>query len=86
MVHYARFLRETGSGLGGLVAAWGANESTVGLSWDLSIAALAFAVWAVAETRVRRNWSALWAIPVAFGVGLGCGLPLYLLLRTRPVT
>ena len=86
MVHYARFMRAEGVGIGGLIAAWSANESTIGLSWDLAIAATAFTVWALAETRVRRNWSALVAIPVAFGIGLACGLPLYLFLRTRPVT
>lgn len=78
-------MAETGSGSRGLIAAWGANESTVGLSWDMAIATTAFFVWSVAETRVRGNWSALVAIPVTVGIGLSCGLPLYLFLRTRPV-
>lgn len=85
MIHYARFMRETGTGLSGLIGAWGANASTIGLSWDLAIAATAFTVWVVAETRARRNWTALVAIPATFGVGLSFGLPLYLFLRTRPV-
>ena len=41
--------------------------------------------WIVAEVAVRRNWSALWAIPATALFGPGCGLPLYLFLRTRPV-
>lgn len=85
MVHYARFLSSTEGGIGALLAAWGANESTRGLAWDLQIATVAFFVWAVAETRVRGNWGALVALPVTIGVGLSCGLPLYLFLRTRPV-
>ena len=53
--------------------------------WDLLVAALALMVWTLAETWVRRNWLALVVLPVTFGVGLGCGLPLYLFLRTRRV-
>lgn len=85
MVWFARHMRETGTGLGGVIDAWSANASTIGLRWDVTIAAVALVVWALAETRVRRNWSALWAIPATFGIGLSCGLPLYLFLRTRPV-
>lgn len=54
--------------------------------WGGLIALVALSVWAIAETSVRRNWSALVALPAAFFIGLGCGLPLYLFLRTRPVT
>ena len=85
MVWFLTYMRETGTGLSGLIAAWYVNTSTTGLTWDLTIAATALTVWIIAETRVRRNWSALVAIPATFCIGLGCGLPLYLLLRTRPV-
>jgi hypothetical protein len=85
MVHYARFLREEGTGIGGLIEAWGANASTRGLAWDLAIAGTAFVVWVVAETRARRNWTGLLAIPATFAVGLSFALPLYLFLRTRRV-
>ena len=85
MLWYAAFLRDHGGGIAGLIAAWGANAATTGLAWDAGIASVALAVWAVAETAARRNWSALAAIPVTALVGLGCGLPLYLFLRTRPV-
>ena len=40
---------------------------------------------AVVYGAVRRNWSALVAIPATFLIGVSCGLPLYLFLRTRPV-
>lgn len=53
--------------------------------WGGLIAAIALTVWIVAETTARRNWSALWAIPATIFIGLSCGLPLYLFLRTRPV-
>lgn len=55
------------------------------LHWEQVVAALALTVWSFAEVLVRRNWSALWAIPATWIIGLGCGLPLYLYLRTRPV-
>lgn len=68
-----------------LVAGWTANPAALGLSYDLVISALALTLWILAETRVRRNWSALWAIPATFFIGVACGLPLYLFLRTRKV-
>lgn len=79
------WFRDNGFSVSGLIEAWGANAATSGLAWDLTIAAIALTVWIVAETRVRRNWSALWAIPATFAIGVSCGLPLYLFLRTRPV-
>jgi len=85
MAWFLAHMRETGTGIAGLIDAWSANASTIGLSWDLTIAALALTLWVLAETRVRRNWIALLAIPATFGIGLSCGLPLYLFLRTRPV-
>jgi len=77
-------MRETGTGLPGLTRAWYVNASTTGLTWDLTIAAIALTVWVIAESAARRNWLALVAIPATFGIGVSCGLPLYLLLRTRP--
>ena len=69
-----------------IVDAWHANAATSGLVWDLTIAAIALTVFIVSEVSVRRNWIALIAIPATFGVGVSFGLPLYLFLRSRPVT
>lgn len=85
MVWFARHMADSGGGLRGLIAAWNVNAATTGLTWDLTIAAIVLTVWIIAETRVRRNWSALIAIPATFGIGVACGLPLYLFLRTRAV-
>lgn len=86
MSHFIAWFRANGLDLGGMVQAWHANAATTGLVWDLTIAAIALTVWIVAETAVRRNWLALVAIPATFCIGLACGLPLYLFLRTRPIT
>ncbi len=86
MSYVVAHLRAEGTGLGGLVEAWYATAAAAGLAWDLTIAAIALTVWVLAETWVRKNWLALIAIPATFGIGLGCGLPLYLFLRTRPAT
>lgn len=86
MSWFITHMRETGTGLSGLIDAWYANASTTGLTWDLTISAIALTIWAVAETWVRKNWSALLAIPATFFIGVSCGLPLYLFLRTRNVT
>ena len=53
--------------------------------WDATIAGVALTIWILSEVRVRRNWEALAAIPATILIGVGCGLPLYLFLRTRPL-
>lgn len=85
MYWFLRYMNETGTGLSGLIDAWYVNASTTGLTWDLTIAAIALTVWIVAEVAVRKNWLALVAIPATFCIGVSCGLPLYLFLRTRAV-
>ena len=85
MIWFLRHMRETGTGLSGLIDAWYVNAATTGLTWDLTIAAFTLCLWIIAETWVRKNWLALLAIPATFCIGLSCGLPLYLFLRTAPV-
>jgi hypothetical protein len=84
MYWFVKYMRETGTGLGGLIDAWYVNASTTGLTWDLTIAAIALTVWVLAETISRRAWLGLIAIPATFCIGVSCGLPLYLFLRSRP--
>jgi len=85
MWYFLVYLTSQGGSLPGLFALWTANDAVTGLALDLMIAAGALIVWCVAETRVRRNWIALVAIPATLFVGVSFGLPLYLFLRTRPV-
>jgi hypothetical protein len=85
MYYFVTFMANEGTGLGGLIDAWYVNASTHGLVWDLTIAAITLTVWIIAEVAVRRNWIALIAIPATFCIGVSCGLPLYLFLRTRPI-
>ncbi|MEO9824722.1 MAG: DUF2834 domain-containing protein [Paracoccaceae bacterium] len=86
MYYFLSYMSETGTGLAGLIDAWYVNASTHGLVWDLTIAAIALTVWIIAETWVRKNWLALVAIPATFCIGVSCGLPLYLFLRTRNIS
>ena len=86
MWHFVSYMRAEGTGLSGLIDAWYVNASTTGLTWDLTIAAITLTLWILAETSVRRNWEALLAIPATFCIGVSCGLPLFLFLRTRPMT
>ena len=79
-------MAQTGTGLSGLIDAWYVNASTTGLTWDLTISALALTLWILTESLPRRHWLALLAIPAPFGIGVSCGLPLYLFLRSRPGT
>jgi hypothetical protein len=85
MYWFVSYMMETGTGLPGLIDAWYVNASTTGLTWDLTIAAITLTVWIIAEVAVRRTWLGLVAIPATFCIGVSCGLPLYLFLRTRPV-
>jgi len=81
MYWFLTYMRESGGGLSGLIDAWYVNASTTGLTWDLTIAAVALTVWVLTETVTRRRWRGLLAIPATFCIGLSCGLPLYLFLR-----
>ena len=85
MFYFVTYMNETGTGLSGLIDAWYVNASTTGLTWDLTIAAIALTIWVIAETWVRKNWLALLGIPATWCIGVSCGLPLYLFLRTRGV-
>ena len=85
MYYFILWFNENGYGLSAMVDAWHVNNATSGLVWDLTIAAVALTVFIVAEVAVRRNWLALIAIPATFGIGVSCGLPLYLFLRSAPV-
>ncbi len=73
---------ENGYDLMAMVAAWHVNAATSGLVWDLTIAAVTLTVWIVAEAVQHRRWLGLLAIPATFGIGVSCGLPLYLFLRS----
>lgn len=88
-VHPAIFLgqwiMENGVDIPTLIDAWRANAASSALFWDLLIASITLTVFVLAEVAVRRNWVGLLAIPATFLIGLSCGLPLYLFLRTRPV-
>lgn len=85
MYHFIRWFQANGVDPAGMIAAWHANAASSGLVWDLTISAIVLSVFAIAEVAVRRNWIALVAIPATFCIGVSCGLPLYLFLRTRPV-
>ena len=84
MLWFVSYMSATGTGLSGLIAAWYVNASTTGLTWDLTISALTLTFWVLAECLPRRDWLGLLAIAAAFGIGVSCGLPLYLFLRSRP--
>lgn len=83
MWYFVQWFGENGFDLMGMVDAWHVNAASSGLVWDLTIAAIALTVWIGVETSKTRNWTALLAVPATFCIGVSCGLPLYLFLRTR---
>ncbi len=82
MSWFLAWFGENGYDLMAMVAAWHVNAATSGLVWDLTIAAVTLTVWIVAEVVRHRRWLGLVAIPATFGIGVSCGLPLYLFLRS----
>lgn len=85
MYYFVTWFTENGWSIMAMVDAWHVNAATSGLVWDLTIAAVTLTIWILAETWVRKNWIALVAIPATFCIGVSCGLPLYLFLRTSAV-
>ncbi|MFN7002518.1 MAG: DUF2834 domain-containing protein [Roseinatronobacter sp.] len=67
-----------------MVDAWHANAATTGLVWDLTIAAVALTLFVLVETWQTRRLIGLLAIPATFCIGVSCGVPLYLFLRSAP--
>ncbi len=85
MRYFLAWFGDNGFDLNGMVVAWHANDASSGLVWDLTIAAVALTVWILAEVwsgRVKRI--ALLSVAATFGIGVSCGLPLYLFFRTGP--
>lgn len=83
MSYFLQWFNENEYDLMAMVDAWHANPATSGLVWDLTVAAVTLTVWVLVEAISRRNWLGLIAIPATFGIGVSCGLPLYLYLRGR---
>lgn len=85
MYHFVTFFSQNNWSLAALIDSWYVNPGSTGLVWDLIIAAIALTVWILAEVWTRKNWIGLLAIPAIYCIGVSCGLPLYLFLRTAPV-
>lgn len=80
------FFADEGFDLSGYFSLWTASTPSTQLLLDLTIASLAFFVWAAVEgprAKIKRWWV---CIPATFLVGLCFGLPLFLLMRERALT
>ena len=82
MYYFISWFNENGFNIKAMVDAWHVNAATSGLVWDLTIAAIALTLFILADAILFRNWKGLWAVPATFCIGLSCGLPLYLFLRS----
>lgn len=81
MYWFLSHMAATGWSFAALIDAWYVNDSTTGLTWDLTIAAIALTLWVLVEAVRHRHWPSLIAIPATFCIGVSCGLPLYVFLR-----
>ena len=85
VLYFVTWFQQNGWSLMAMVDAWHVNAATSGLVWDLTIAAIALTVVVLAECRACTNGIlALLVIPATFCIGVSCGLPLYLFLRSKP--
>ena len=82
MSYFLQWFNENGYNLMAMVDAWHVNAASSGLVWDLTIAAATLTVWVLVEAIQQRRWLGLLAIPATFCIGVSCGLPLYLFLRS----
>lgn len=83
MYYFISWFQEFGWSLGAMVEAWNVNDATTGLVYDLTIAAVALTIWVIWESVQTKRWFNLIAVPVTYGIGVSCALPLYLYLRMR---
>ena len=83
MYYFVSWFEEFGYSLGAMVEAWNVNDATTGLVYDLTVAAVTLLIWIIVETVRNKAWLNLIAIPATFCIGVSCGLPLYLYLRSR---
>ena len=84
MFYFVSWFEVNGYDLGAMVDAWNVNDATTGLVWDLTVSYAALVVWVLYETVQSGRWVNLIAIPAGICIGVSCGLPLYLWLRSRP--
>ena len=83
--HYIAWQIGTGGSVGELLAARFASGAVAGLAWDMMIAAVVLSVFVIHKSVVKHDYLPLICLPVILLIGLGCALPLYLFLRSRPV-
>lgn len=84
MYYFVTWFQENGWSIMAMVDAWHVNAATSGLVWDLTIAAIALTIVVIAEAITRKRYIGLVVIPATFCIGVSCGLPLYLFLRSKP--
>ncbi len=85
LAQYLPWMQANGADFNDLIAAWQVNGASTGLFYDMLIAAIALNVWILAETYVRKDYWVLICLPATYLIGVSCGLPLFLFLRSRPL-
>jgi hypothetical protein len=86
MYYFVTWFNANGWDIMAMVDAWHVNTATSGLVWDLTVAAVTLTIWVIVESIKDRRWIGFIAIPATFCIGVSCGLPLYLFLRSKPST
>ncbi len=82
MYHFLTYLTGEGASLSGMLGQWTTGPAVTGMAIDLMIAGVTLLFWIVVETVREKDPVRLIAIP-GLMIGVSCGLPLFLFLRSR---
>lgn len=83
MYHFLPWILENGASISLLLGALKANGATTGLYYDFLISAITLNIWILVETYIRKDYWVLVCLPATYLIGISCGLPLFLFLRSR---
>ena len=84
-VFYGQWLATHGLVIVSEITNWSASGLLTAISWDIAITVVAFFIFVFYEALARKDYLPLVVFPVTLVVGLACGFPLYLFLRSRPL-
>ncbi len=82
-IFFGQWLATHGLAVFSELSNWSASGLLTALSWDIAITVVTFFIFVFYEALARKDYMPLVVVPVTLVVGLACGFPLYLFLRSR---
>lgn len=82
-IFYGQWLMGHGAIIIGEITHWQGSGLLTAISWDIALTVAGFFIFVFSEALARKDYLPLVVMPVTLIVGLACGFPLYLFLRSR---